>query len=68
MNIQMSQAHISHFGGDISALKRHGGWRSTAVVESYIEDSIENKKQTAMKILAPLDINKPSTSNDVIIL
>jgi integrase len=54
-------------GGDISALKRHGGWRSTSVAESYIlvEDSIENKKQTAMKILAPLDINKPSTSNDV---
>jgi hypothetical protein len=52
-------------GGDISALKRHGSWSSTAVAESYIEDSIENKKQTAMKILAPLDINKPSTSNDV---
>jgi hypothetical protein len=55
MNIQVtvSDAHQSlDNGDDISTLKRHGGWHSVAVAESYIEGSIENKKQTAMKILA----------------
>jgi hypothetical protein len=52
-------------GGDISALQRHGSWHSTPVAESYIEDSTENREQTAVQILAPLDINKPSTSDNL---
>jgi hypothetical protein len=32
-------------------LKRHGAWRSNAVVESYVEESIENKRKTAVRIL-----------------
>jgi hypothetical protein len=38
-------------GADITALKRHGGWRSTAVAESYIDHSLNNKIETANKIL-----------------
>lgn len=38
-------------GGDITALKRHGGWKSTSVAEGYLEDSISSKTQTAQKIL-----------------
>lgn len=32
-------------GVDITALKRHGGWKSNTVVEGCIADSINNKKQ-----------------------
>lgn len=37
-------------GADITALKRHGGWRSNSVAEGYINDSIANKNNTARKI------------------
>jgi hypothetical protein len=37
-------------GGDITALKRHGGWKSTAVAEGYIDESVKNKTDTANKI------------------
>lgn len=30
-------------GTDLLALKRHGGWRSSAVAEGYVDDSIKNK-------------------------
>jgi hypothetical protein len=29
-------------GGDLTTLKRHGGWRSSFVAEGYIEESINN--------------------------
>lgn len=32
-------------------MKRHGGWESSKVAESYIDDSIEEKIRTAQKIL-----------------
>lgn len=38
-------------GGDITTLKRHGGWRSTTVAEGYIDESVSNKMQIANKIL-----------------
>jgi hypothetical protein len=41
-------------GGDITALKRHGGWRSNTVAEGYIEESICEKLNTAKKILGTL--------------
>uniref|UniRef100_V5G078 Tyr recombinase domain-containing protein n=1 Tax=Anoplophora glabripennis TaxID=217634 RepID=V5G078_ANOGL len=53
-------------GGDITTLKRHGGWKSTSVAEGYIEDSVNNKKQIAMKILNPLEYNEPSTSSETV--
>lgn len=37
-------------GGDITALKRHGGWKSTTVAESYIDESMNNKLNTADKL------------------
>ncbi|CAH1383311.1 unnamed protein product, partial [Tenebrio molitor] len=37
-------------GGDITALKRHGGWKSTAVAEGYMDESVKNKTDTANKI------------------
>ncbi|KAJ8912179.1 hypothetical protein NQ315_006146 [Exocentrus adspersus] len=48
-------------GGDITALKRHGGWKSTAVAETYIDESITNKIEISNKILEA--VNTSSTSN-----
>lgn len=38
-------------GGDITTLKRHGGWKSTTVAESYIDESLTNKMEVANTIL-----------------
>lgn len=38
-------------GAGLTALKRHGGWKSSSVAESYIDDSIVNKIEVANKIL-----------------
>jgi integrase len=32
---------LAGHGADITTIKRHGGWRSTAVAETYIEDSLK---------------------------
>jgi hypothetical protein len=46
-------------GGDISALKRHGGWRSTAVVESYTGCLIKNAStHNFFFIYYPISMNK----------
>lgn len=44
-------------GGDITALKRHGGWKSTAVAEGYIDNSMKNKMNTAKKITESIQHN-----------
>lgn len=51
-------------GGDILTLKRHGGWRSSSTAEGYLEDSLQQKKQTAEMILTSVlpDPSLPSTS------
>lgn len=41
---------LANAGGDIITLKRHGGWRSSSVVEGYIEESESNKIDIARKI------------------
>ena len=52
-------------GADITALKRHGGWKSGSVAEGYVEESLKNKKDMAMKILKPTESSKPDTSAQV---
>lgn len=46
-----SATMLVNAGGDLLTLKRHGGWRSSAVAEGYIDDSIENKIQISNKIV-----------------
>ncbi|XP_031359091.1 uncharacterized protein LOC116182690 [Photinus pyralis] len=46
-----SASLLADAGADVSALKRHGGWRSATVAEGYVENSLNNKIQTAEKIL-----------------
>jgi len=49
---------LANAGGDISTLKRHGGWKSSTVVESYIEASLCSKMTIANKIqVLPKDLN-----------
>lgn len=42
---------LANKGVDVLGLKRHGGWKSSTVAESYVEDSLQNKNQFAEKIL-----------------
>lgn len=42
---------VADAGADLVTLKRLGGWGSSAVAESYIEDSIEKKKKVANLIM-----------------
>lgn len=42
---------LANTGADILSLKRHGGWKSSAIAESYVADSIHQKLDTANKIL-----------------
>jgi integrase len=60
-------------GGDITSLKRHGGWKSTTVAESYVDESIQNKTNIANQILNSIEysetsnlinINTPSASTN----
>ena len=61
---QTSATLLVDNGGDITSLKRHGGWKSTSVAEGYVEESLTNKKQTALKILSPIDYNA-GTSTEI---
>ena len=38
---------LADAGADNLALKRHGGWKSDAVVQGYIEESVEKKTAIA---------------------
>ena len=49
-------------GGDLMALKRLGGWKSSTVAEGYVDESITNKTATSEKILQSIDSNLPSNS------
>lgn len=56
-------------GGDLLALKRHGGWRSSAVAESYVDNSTKNKTENAVKISSAIcggeAISNETTGRDV---
>ncbi|KAJ8913110.1 hypothetical protein NQ315_000567 [Exocentrus adspersus] len=40
---------LANAGGDITTVKRHGGWKSTTVAENYIEESLSSKMAIAEK-------------------
>lgn len=41
---------LADSGADIRMLKRHGDWKSDAVAEGYVADSLENKKKIARRL------------------
>lgn len=58
-----SASILSDAGADFAAIKRHGGWRSTAVAEGYIENSIQNKINIAEKILSVVPQTSTSSTD-----
>uniref|UniRef100_A0A6P7HBE7 Uncharacterized protein LOC114346606 isoform X2 n=1 Tax=Diabrotica virgifera virgifera TaxID=50390 RepID=A0A6P7HBE7_DIAVI len=53
-------------GGDLTGLKRHGGWKSTQVAEGYIDQSMRNKATTADTIAKEINSNVPSSCSTAI--
>ncbi|KAF5281729.1 hypothetical protein FQR65_LT14569 [Abscondita terminalis] len=49
-------------GGDITALKRHGGWQSTSVAEGYVEESLQDKIKVANTIVNTISEKEPLPS------
>uniref|UniRef100_A0A1Y1L726 Tyr recombinase domain-containing protein n=1 Tax=Photinus pyralis TaxID=7054 RepID=A0A1Y1L726_PHOPY len=59
---------LANKGADFLSVKRHGGWRSSAVVEGYVEESIQNKIQTAQtltSVAGPSDDSQVHRSDEV---
>ncbi|KAJ8973903.1 hypothetical protein NQ317_018858, partial [Molorchus minor] len=48
---------LADAGVDITAIKRHAGWKSTTVAEGYVENSIENKTKIANQVLVGTTIS-----------
>lgn len=44
---------LANKGGDLLTIKRHGGWKSSAVAESYVEESVCNKIHVAETLTQP---------------
>lgn len=63
-----SASLLAEAGGDILQLKKHGGWKSTAVAEGYVDSSLNTKMACASKIFsANNNVNQPSISQASII-
>lgn len=52
-------------GGDITSLKRHGGWKSTAVAETYIDESMKHKFDIANKIVGAIEDTSATSSSGI---
>lgn len=52
-------------GADITALKRHGGWKSNTVAEGYINDSMLNKNNNAKMIAKAVGLSERSEESTV---
>ena len=48
-------------GGDLTDMKRHGGWKSSTVAESYINKSLHDKQEIHKKIIKSIALK---TIND----
>lgn len=64
-----SATMLADSGAGITNVKRLGGWKSTTVAESYIDDSTNQKKDMSNKILAtnncPSALSQPSSSHNI---
>ena len=50
-----SATWLAHTGVDLLTLKRLAGWKSSTVAESYIAESISNKRTIAEKLIGCID-------------
>lgn len=55
-----SATMLANSGGDLLTVKKHGGWKSSAVAEGYVDSTITQKNKISNKIL--MDDSMPSTS------
>ncbi|PSN54001.1 hypothetical protein C0J52_13466 [Blattella germanica] len=60
-----SATKLANTGVSITAVKRLGGWKSAAIAESYIEESIESKIKIARKINAGKSDIEVGTSSGI---
>lgn len=51
---------LANTGANLITLKRHGGWKSDRVAESYIEESVENKNRITQKIGQNINLKRTS--------
>lgn len=51
-----SATFLANAGGDLVAIKRQGGWKSTTVAERYLEESIHTKKKSEALITSLLKL------------
>lgn len=49
-----STSLLADTGADMLAIKRHGGWKSSTVAESYIDNSLKYKRDTENRIKSSL--------------
>ena len=47
----LAKFQLANSGSNLLIHKKHGGWRSSAVVEEYIYDCLPNKINISQKIL-----------------
>jgi hypothetical protein len=45
---------LANLGGDLLSLKRHGGWKRSAVAEGYLENSLHGQKIIANTLTHPV--------------
>ncbi|KAK5643350.1 hypothetical protein RI129_001143 [Pyrocoelia pectoralis] len=60
-----SVSELANCGGDLITIKKHGGWKSSAVAEGYIDTTLKKKLEVAQKLShhsATSTVVKPSTS------
>ncbi|KAL7289342.1 hypothetical protein TKK_0016710 [Trichogramma kaykai] len=58
-----SATMLADAGADQMTMRRHGGWKSDAVVYEYIAESISNKKNIHKKICSGITINQETVPN-----
>ena len=42
---------LANTGVDVLAIKRHSGWKSATIAESYVAESLNNEMEVANKVL-----------------
>ncbi|KAK5647881.1 hypothetical protein RI129_002773 [Pyrocoelia pectoralis] len=52
-------------GGDLLTLKKHGGWKSSAIAESYVDESASYRHEIAKKILPTSNAPMASCSSTI---
>lgn len=52
-----SASHLANSGEDLMALKRHGGWKSSAVAEGYVDASFSKKLDISKTLSTQLNKN-----------